>query len=109
MAVPRWAFMLRLMGQGSAEYTEDQRGSTLTFLFTQSPALRARPVMESCTAWTPSGRTQRRKERRLNYSAFNRAASVKSRINVRVLVLIIPVPAEVTPSTKRNHEKTNTY
>lgn len=39
IVVPRWAFMLRLKGRDSAEYTEGRRGSTLTFLFTQSTAL----------------------------------------------------------------------
>lgn len=37
--VSRWAFMPRLMGPDSAEYTEGQQGSTLNFLFTQSTAL----------------------------------------------------------------------
>lgn len=39
----------RLMGPNSAEYTEGQQGSTLTFLFTQSAALCVRTV----TDWQP--------------------------------------------------------
>lgn len=36
----------RLMGPDSAEYTEGQQGSTLTFLLTQSTALCVRTVMD---------------------------------------------------------------
>lgn len=47
--VPCWAFMPRLMGPDSVEYTEGQQGSTLTFLFTQSAALRVHSVID----WRP--------------------------------------------------------
>lgn len=52
MEVPCWAFMPRLMGPDSAEYTEGQQGSTLTFLFTQSAALCVRTVID----WRPAQR-----------------------------------------------------
>ncbi len=47
--VPCWAFMPRLMGPDSAEYTEGQQGSTLSFLFTQSTVLCVRAVID----WQP--------------------------------------------------------
>lgn len=50
MAVPRWAFMPRLMGPDSAEYTEGQQGSALTFLFTQSAVLCVHTALD----WRPT-------------------------------------------------------
>lgn len=51
--VPCWAFISRLMGPDSAEYTEGQQGSTLTFLFTQSTVWSHCEWVVTCTVSIP--------------------------------------------------------